>query len=355
MEREDIMTNELTPDAFIMDVLNSMSGTLTDAQLILLKDTLYVCLHDVNLSRATYDLATTDDISDAKLVEYYAVSLKTANKSDKTIKQYTRAAWNLRNYVQKDFKDITNIDIKYYFAMKKKSWSDVAANNEYNYINQFFTFLCNEGYIVKNPMRKVERIKVHEKLRKPYTVTDLEKIRAAASDNLRDIAMIEFLLSTALRVESVERLKWKDLNFNKRQVTAKVKGGDTKVFRYNEKTEYYLMKYFDKRMETEHRTKEEMMERSLFAGNKKDKVTKDYEGISCEGIRKALKRKEAVAHVDNIFPHRFRKTFACTAIAKGMPMEEVKEHLGHRNIQTTFRYADITETMLEKSYRQYCE
>jgi site-specific recombinase XerD len=64
---------------------------------------------------------------------------------------------------------------------------------------------------------------------------------------------------------------------------------------------------------------------------------------------------EKTSHVDNIFPHRFRKTFACNAIAHGMPMEEVKEHLGHRNIQTTFRYADITDTILEKSYRQFCE
>ncbi len=349
------MPNLLTPDVFIMDVLNKMSGTLSDEQLILLKDTLYINLHDVQLIKATYELATTIENNDATLMEYYAVSLKTANKSDKTIKQYTRAAWNLRKFVNKNFKDITHVDIKYYFATKKATWSDVYANNEYNYINQFFSFLHNEDFIVKNPMRKVDRIKVHEKLRKPYTVTDLENIRAAASDNLRDIALIEFFLSTALRVESVERLKWKNLNFNKRQVTAKVKGGDIKVFRYNEKTEFYLMKYFDARMEKEHRTKEEMMERPLFAVLKKDKITKDFEGISCEGMRKALKRMEKVAHVDNIFPHRFRKTFACNAIAHGMPMEEVKEHLGHRNIQTTFRYADITDIMLEKSYRQYCE
>lgn len=349
--------SEFTSDVFIMDVLNSMSSSLNNEQLALLKSTLYINLHDVKLSKMTYELATTAETNDATLIDYFSISLKTANKTDKTIKQYTDAVWKLRNFTCKSLRDINHMDIKRYFAIMQSEgrWGDVTTENNHNYINAFYTFLCDEDFILKNPMRKVQRVKVHRKLKQRYSATDIESMKTVCADNTRDIALIEFLLSTALRVESVTLLKWKDLDFNSRSGYVRVKGGDIKKFRFNEKTEFYLQKYFKERMKNEKRSADEMLERPLFAVSKRDKISKDFGAIKPNGIRKSLEKIERKSGVNHVHPHKFRRTFACNAIEHGMPMEEVKEHLMHKDIQTTFIYADITDRKLEHSYRTYCE
>ena len=348
---------ELQPDVFVTNIVNRMSNKLDNEQLSYLKNTLYINLHDVQLSLMNYDLVVTDDNSDATLMSYFTGELRMANKSEKTIKQYGDAAWKLRSFVNKPFRDITHMDIKFYFASMQKDgrWGDKTAENNYNYINALFTYLFDSEYISKNPMKKVPRIKVTEKKKSRYSNTEVEKMLNTCSKDIRVMAILEFFLSSALRVESVSILKWKDLDFKTRSGIVRVKGGNEEKFRFNEKTEFYLNKYLKERMNKENRTYDEMMERPLFACSKRDKITKDYEAMGTNGYRTLMKKVGKKSGVTNVHPHRFRRTFACNAIEHGMPMEEVKEHLMHKDIQTTFIYADITETKLEHSYRQYCE
>lgn len=351
------MSEILSTDVVVCDILNEMTGVLSDMQLDLLKNTLYINLHDVQLCKQTYELATTIENNDTKKIEYFAVSKKLAKKSEKTIKQYVRSACALRNYVNKNFKDITTSDVKYYIAMNQRNgrWGDITSVNEYNYLNVFFDFLLDEGLIDKNPIRKIEKIKVTKKVKKPFSTTELEKMRTACSDDIRLLTMIEFFLSTALRVESVSILKWSDLDFKTKSGYVRVKGGNVEKFRYNEKTEYYLMKYLTYRMEKEHRTYEEMMDRPLFVAKKIDRVTKDYEAITTHGIGYIMHGISNKSGVRNIHPHRFRRTFACNALSHGMPLEEVQKHLMHKDIGTTTIYAEFTDEMKERSYRLHCE
>lgn len=350
------MSVQFNTDIFVTEVIQAMMSDLSDEQIRKLKNTLYIKLNDIEMTKKSYELALLPENNDTKLMEYFKVSKRLSNRSEKTINQYERSAWRLREFVKKNFCDITAMNIKYYMAsMQNSGWSDVTTENQYNNLNSFFSFLCDEGFIDKNPMRKIERIKVHKKIKKPYSVSDLEKIRSACSDNLRDIALVEFSLATALRVDSIQRLKWSDIDFARKAVTARVKGGDIKQFRFNEKAKFYLLKYLDERMKKENRSFDDMMDRHIFVGQKRDKVTKDFEGITTDGIRYAMRKIGHDACVDKMHPHRFRRTFACNAISHGMPMENVKEHLGHKSIQTTFTYAEITDILQEQSYNTYCE
>lgn len=351
------MNNELSTDVFVNDVINAMIPDLTPAQSEKLKNILYINLHGVVLERECFDLATTVEGSDAKKLEYFAVSKTTARRSKGTIRQYMRTAWDLRTFVGKDFADISALDIKYYLATKQQEnhWSDSTIHSQRQYLNAFFKFLYDEEFIARNPMNKVESVKCEQILKKPFTSAEIEAIRNACFEDSRKIALIEFMYATGLRVSNIVAIKWGDLDMFNRKLQVRLKGGKEKEIFFNERSAYYLLNLFNERLEKEGRTREEMMLRPVFTARRRDKKTHDYEALTTDGIRHVLKEIGQAAGVGEIHPHKFRRTFACGAINHGMPLEDLKEHMGHSNYDTTLRYAKITTTMLERSYRMYCE
>lgn len=351
------MSNVIDNNVLINDILNNMSDKLDSDQLIALKNILCIKLYDLQLTQKCYDLATTDDDNDTKKIERFIISKKVNKLADTSIRQYVRTAKDLRGFINKNFVDITTQDITYYllFNQQQKHWSDRYYCNQINYLSVFFTFLLDEEYITKNPMRKIKRIRPSKTVKKPFSASELEMIRKACENDLRVLTLVEFLLSSALRVESVSILKWGDLDFKTKSGFVKVKGGDIFKFRYNEKTEFYLSQYLSERMKNEKRSYSEMIERPLFVRKHKDAHTKDYESLSAHGIEYILLELAKKTKIDKLHPHRFRRTFACNALSRGATLEEVKEHLGHKDLRTTLIYAEITDTMKEQSYRKYCE
>lgn len=351
------MSNEIKKEDLISDILNGMSNILDNEQLKNLKNILYIKLNNVQITKNTYDIAVLDDDNDIVKLERFMISNKIKELSDKSINQYVISAKNLRKAVNKNFADITSDDIECYIARKQidGKWSDRTSANQYANMNVFFSYLEDKGYIKRNPMKDIERIKISRKLPKPYSIPEMEKIRNACKGDIMKTAMVEFFLATALRVESIHKLKWEDLDMNKKTGIIVVKGGDEHKFRFNDRTVFYLNQYLDYRMKKEDRTYDEIMERPLFVRARKDTNTGDYEALSCDGIRYIMNKIKKDTGIQQLHPHRFRRTFACNAIAHGMPMEDVKEHLGHKDIKTTFIYAEITDMKLEHSYRTYCE
>ena len=115
------------------------------------------------------------------------------------------------------------------------------------------------------------------------------------------------------------------------------------------------IKMLDERMRIENRSKEDMEERPVFVGKKRDRKTKDFEALTTDGVRHILSEIGKEAGIEEIYPHKFRRTFACEAINRGMPLEDLKEHMHHKQYDTTLKYAQLTDSRLDNSYRTYCE
>ena len=350
------MAEELSVNLVVNNVLNGMSDTLSDEQLKKLKDILYINLHDVTLQKQIYDLALTTD-NDAEKVRQFIVSEKVLDRASGTINQYIRSAWMLRTFIGKEFIDITPMDVKYFIATKKSNedWSDITVVNQCNNLRVFFAFLVEEKFMIENPLANIKNVKASRIPKKPFSAMELEAMRNVCYKDTRKMAIIEFLDASGLRVASMVSLKWKDIDLFERTGIVKLKGGDVDRFRFSEKSAFYLIKMLDERMTVEKRTKEEMMDRPVFVRMKRDKDTKDFEALTTDGVRHILHVIGREAGIEEIYPHKFRRTFACEAINRGMPLEELKEHMHHKQYDTTLKYAQISNTRLDHSYRTYCE
>lgn len=351
------MSEQLNSDVFVMDVLNEANNFLNSVQLSNLKSILYMKLHDISLVVQHYDIAVTAEESDHKKVEHFAISRKLEGIAEGSIKQYVRSAWALRTFIGKNFEDITTDDIRYYLGMMqlKRRWSELTTDTQRIYLNVFFTFLADREWICKNPVSPVKSIKYEKQIKRPFNAIEMESIRIACGTNTRNRAIVEFLYATGLRVSNVVALQWKDLDMRNKKITVRLKGGKYKEIYFNRKSMFYLYKMLEDRMNKEHRSLEEMMNRPVFANAKRDKKTKDWEAISDDGIRYVLNKLGDKANIKKVHPHRFRRTFACRAINRGMPLEKLKEHMGHESYDTTLIYAEIDNSSIEQSYRKYCD
>lgn len=349
--------SEISVDILIANVINGMVSSLDDKQLKKLKDQLYIQLHDVDISGKKYELSEAISENDMMKLQYFEASMKISKHSDGTIEQYLRSARMLRNFVQKNFNDIKAADIKYFLAYHQQhnGWSDNTVKNNMHNLQAFYKFLMKEELIRTNPMLKIDAIKCEKVIREVFSSAEMEKIRMSCRHLPREAALIEFLYATGIRVDELVRLKWKDIDVRHMDFIVRGKGNKQREAEFNERAGFYLLRYFEERMKIERRTRDEMLERPLFARRKKDPVTKDYEAVSDNGIRHILSEIGKAAGVEHIHPHKFRRTFATDAINRGMPLEHLMILMGHEQHDTTLRYAQIKSGRVNQSYRMCCE
>ena len=349
--------SDISTEILITNILNSMTKSLDDDQLRELKNTLYIHLHDINVSHKCYDLVEVMRDNDTIKMNYLEASMRVARYSDKTIKQYLSVLKNLRNFVGKNISDITSVDIKYFLAyhQKEKKWMDSTTDNYIHYYSSVFNLLMKDEMIEKNPMDKISSIHCEVVKKKPFTSVEMEQLRMVARTSARNIALIEFLYATGIRVGELTKLRWNDIDFQHLSLIVYGKGKKQREVLFSEKAGFYLLRYLDERMTKEKRTKEEIMNRPLFVCSRKNSKTKDYEALSIRSIEDLITLLGTKAQVEESYPHKFRRTFATDAINHGMPLEQVKELMGHSQYDTTLIYAQIKINKIEQSYRTYCE
>lgn len=348
---------DINTNIIIANVLNGMTCVLNDEQLKKLKDQLYIQLHDVEITNRHYELSETINENDMIKLQYFEASMKISKYSSGTIKQYMRTARQLRSFVGKNFSDIRAADIKYYLAYNQTehNWSDTSLQNTIHYLQAFFSFLLKEEIIKDNPMLKIDKVHVEKNIKEGFTQVELEKIRLACRPIAREAALIEFLYATGVRVDELVKLKWGDIDVRHMSLIVNGKGKKEREVLFSERAGFYMLRYFDERMLKEHRNREEMMDRPLFADKKRSSSTHDYEAVSDSGIRHILKQIGKAAGVNDIYPHKFRRSFATDAINRGMPLEQIKELMGHNQYDTTLVYAKVKSSRIEQSYRMCCE
>ena len=301
------------------------------------------------------------DVNEQMLMRF--LMAKTARGlSKRTIAYYRDSIKKTLEYIGKPYSQITADDVRLYMALRinRDKVSKTCANNERRNLSSFFTWLQKEEILLKNPMTKVEPIKETKKKKKAYTNMELEKIRFACEDEY-DRALIEILISTWARISEIAEIKISDIEGNK--VIVHGKGDKYRTVYLTAKAQLAIEAYLAKRTDSNpllfpkgvsvtriDRKGIKHQDLHLWWTNPKNIIegSRDAGALECR-CRKIGKR----AGVDNVHPHRFRRTGATMALRAGMPLMEVSQILGHENVGTTQIYLDIDNQQLESTHEKY--
>ena len=321
-----------------------MSDTLTDEQLSKLENVLFIHFHNKQIVEEKNEIVPVDN-SDAQKIKLFIGSKKVSGRQDSTLKQYTKEIWSCRNALNKPFEEITTMDLRWYLGMLKevRGCSAVTLQTRRRYLNSFWTFLSNEGIVHGNPVARIEAIKIESKIKKAFSAKDMEALRESC-DCLRDRAMIEFMVSTGLRVSELCSLNVGQLDLSKMEFSVIGKGRKERTLYITEKALFHLYQYLHWRCDHEGKTWDELMSQPLFVTNKAP-----YTRLTPAGVQNIMKRLGKKAGVVNCHPHRMRRTF-CTNLLQYMKIEEVMVLMGHSKIDTTLIYADIKQTNVKESF-----
>ena len=336
-------------DNILMNVVQIMSEDLDEEQLNKLQNILYIQFHGKKIVEESYELIETEEDNDMQKIRLFKASKKVSGRQDSTLKQYITEVVNCRTAINKNFADITTMDLRWYFGMLQEhnKISMITLQGRKSYINSFWTFLKDENYVKDNPVVRIERLKVESTIKKAFSVTDMESLRGVCNRD-RDRALIEFLYATGLRVSELCSLNVGDIDMYKQEFKVMGKGRKERKLYINDMAHHYLSHYFEWRMKKEGLTLEQLSERPLFAT-----IKKPYKRMTKAGVQYLLKQIGKKAKVGNVHPHRFRRTFATDMLSKGMKIEEVMVLMGHTKIETTLIYCNIKQDNVRESYRKF--
>lgn len=260
--------------------------------------------------------------------------------SDRTIQYYRVTIYKMLQNQDLPIRKITTEDMRAYLSdyQKINNCSKVTVDNVRRNLSSFFSWLEEENYILKSPMRRIHKIKTNQQVKDIISDEDIEKLRDQCSCK-RDLAMIDLLYSTGMRVGELVNLNITDVNFESRECVVFGKGGKERRVYFDAKAKLHLQNYIDNRSDDNN---------ALF-------VTLDapYDRLKISGVEIRLRQLGGKTSVAKVHPHKFRRTMATRAIDKGMPIEQVQKILGHSQIDTTMQYAMVNQANVKTSHQKY--
>lgn len=315
----------------INEVLCQMIPHLSNDQIVLLKNV---------LEGAMLKSGTGSNQSDEVLVDSFIAAKRLEGCSERTLVFYKNTIDKMLASIGKNIKAVTTEDLRGYLSEYQNSnmVSKVTIDNIRRNLSSFFSWLEDENYILKSPVRRIHRVKVTTSVKETYTDEDLERLRDSCTE-LRDLAMIDILASTGMRVGELVRLNRVDINFNERECVVFGKGDKERIVYFDVRTKIHLQNYLDDRIDNNP---------ALFVGLKNP-----YNRLKIGGVESRLKRMGNAIQVEKVHPHKFRRTMATTAIDKGKPIEQVQKLLGHEKIDTTLHYAMVKQSNVKNAHRRY--
>ena len=326
-------------DIFINAVVNDMDELLDGEQLLRLKTILILRLRDFKIEKESRELAIYDPTGDVAAYKQYFVSKKIQGLSLGTLEQYRYVVDRFMIRTNKKYSDVTTNDIRLYLA--DRSMVDNLGNasliRERGAICRFFKWLYEEEFIPKNPGAKVELIKPEKRLKEPFTELELERMRACCN-NTKESAVIELLMSTWGRVSEICSMHLDNLDRITGAITVIGKGNKEKVAFINARAQIALTAYhYHYKIEGG----------PLIHGRKKGQP------MTPSGIQKIVKKIGDRAGVENVHPHRFRRTGATLALKKDMQLDKIMKLLGHESIDTTMLYAIVSNDDLAHAHKKF--
>lgn len=326
----DIKTN------FINNVTTKLTDQFDQKSIIIIQNIITNELekHELNEKSTSVEKANGDSIYN--ILKKYIATKRIEGLADSTLKRYASENLKMISFVAKPLNEINAFDIRYYLSYRKQSGT--VANNTLDGMRRcysaFFKWLQSEKIITDNPCIPLSQIKCKKTIKKPFSPMELEKIRLACS-NIRDRALVEFLYSTGCRVSEVSRLNIFDITGNECLVTGK--GDKERIVYISQPAMLYLTKYLKTRSDNYP---------ALFIG-------KGSERLSKTGIEAIVRRIGEKAGVENVHPHRFRRTLATNLLDRGMNIQDVAAILGHSDLKTTQIYCFISQNNVKGAYVKY--
>ena len=325
----------------ISNITRDMQGSLTDYQLDKLKESLIINFENIEFIIKTDEIKHQEDLDEnVRMINNFISSKEVEGCSNRTIKYYQEIIDKFIDSFDKSIKNINAEEIRQYLSEYKEcsNCNSTTIDNIRRVLSSFFSWLEDEDYIVKSPVRKIHKIKTASMVREILTDENLEKLRDECA-SVRDLSLIELLISTGMRVGEIVNLNIDDLNFEDRSCIVLGKGNKQREVYFDAKTKLHLKQYLYKR-------NDENM--ALFVSSKKP-----YQRLSISGIELIIRKLGKVSNISNVHPHKFRRTLATMAIDKGMPIEQIQKLLGHVKIDTTMHYAMVNQTNVKISHRKY--
>lgn len=275
-----------------------------------------------------------------ELVDSFIAAKRIEGCSEKTLKYYKTTIDTMLYVVNKEIGHITTDDLRNYLTdyQKEKQLCKVTVDNVRRILSSFFSWLEDEDYILKSPVRRIHKVKTATNIKETYTDEALELMRDNCTE-LRDLAIIDMFASTGMRVGEMVLLNREDINFADRECVVFGKGDKERIVYFDARTKIHLQNYLDKRKDNNP---------ALFVSLKAP-----YERLKIGGIEVRLRKMGRKLDLSKVHPHKFRRTLATMAIDKGMPIEQLQRLLGHQRIDTTLQYAMVKQSNVKLAHRKY--
>lgn len=296
-------------------------------------------LHNV-LTKYLSGTALDTNENEEDYVSLFLSAKRVEGCSEKTIKYYDSTIRNIVSKIGKSIKQVTTEDIRKYLDEYQSCncVSKVTIDNIRRILSSFFTWLETEDYLLKNPVKRIHKVKTCKTVKETYTDEALELMRDNAECD-RDLAIIDILASTGMRVGELVQLDKSDINYEDRECIVLGKGNKERKVYFDARTKIHLQRYLNSRSDDNP---------ALFVT-----LQKPFERLQISGVEIRLRKLGRDLNINKVHPHKFRRTLATMAIDKGMPIEQVQQLLGHQSVDTTLQYAMVNQANVKTSHRKY--
>lgn len=327
-------------DEFVNDVLRDMLAYLDNGQAEQLRRVLRHNLFGYEIQRSDSTSGKDVDTENARLTNAFLSAKRIEGCSEKSLSYYRKTIETMSGKIGKGITHITTNDLRSYltdYQTERKS-SKVTIDNIRRILSSFFSWLEDEDYILKSPVRRIHKVKTAVTIKETYTDETLETMRDHC-DSLRDLALIDMLASTGMRVGELVLLNREDINFEERECVVFGKGSKERMVYFDARTKIHLQNYLAQRTDSNN---------ALFVSLKAP-----YERLQIGGVESRLREFGKRLSLPRVHPHKFRRTLATMAIDKGMPVEQLQRLLGHQRIDTTLQYAMVKQSNVKIAHRKY--
>ena len=313
----------------IEQIISSVLQWMDGREMGELKNALYYVLSGYDISEKCTDVQRIDK-SWESVLGTFLVRKRVEGRSERTLALYSLHLRRMLQNLNKPVEEITEADLFVYIEIykRKRNVSGAYLDNIRLVFSSFFGWLNTKGYISRNPAAGLDPIKTEKRIKKPLSDTELEKLRRKCRLE-RDLALIEFLYSTGVRVSELVALNRQDIDFSSMDVIVYGKGAKERETYLTAASCMHLKEYLDSRTDDNE---------ALFVGLKSP-----YKRLTVSGVEEILRRLGRQTGIEKVHPHRFRRTMATNILNKGMPIEEVKEILGHVKLDTTMIYCVVVK------------
>lgn len=316
----------------LVSILNEMAEYLDVAQMKKLQEVL--------LKNLVTETAKAAETSNAEYLKLFLDAKRIEGCSDRTLQYYRTTVEQMLKKVTTPIRRITTDEIRAYLVDYQQNGrcGKVTVDNIRRNISSFFSWLVEEDYILKSPMRRIHKIKTKTVVKEVISDESMERMRDACTEK-RDLAIIDLLYSTGIRVGELVHLNIADVNLEQRECIVFGKGDKERRVYFDAKAKVHLKEYLASRSD----------------GNPALFVTLDapYTRLKISGVEIRLRQLGRRLSLERIHPHKFRRTMATRAIDKGMPIEQVQKILGHSQIDTTMQYAIVNQNNVKTSHRRF--